>query len=481
MPVKLYEWDKNETGWIWIEVTPNKVINLILRSLNNLIHVNDNNEVYVDLQLEDWLESSDSLPIWVNVGRVLAADGRPVTGTLISWQTTSWDWVKVLYGDDWKLYVDNGTGEWNILQYELNAWLWIEIWDYYTNQWPAPVGFHIPTREELQALCDAMTALGLTSWGDDFKLYLKMPYAWICHNGVIGNKGTDWYYSSCNNRGDATDWRLSIYNNSVNISRWPKIEGRSIRCFKNSSIAPDLSWTILYDGSSVEQWAWIFHNTTDGLISISSDWSNWITIQDKNLWATIVYNDGDTLAQNNCWYFYQRWNNYGFAYDGVITTSSVKVDASWYWPKNYYSSNIFIDAGDSWDWSSVPNNNLRWWITWVIENAINNTWVLSVNGETWHVITKQPWVVEIEISEDGNWDARWNITWWTLIDGSVVLVSIDNLLTITDITSFYLSTDEVELVPWLASIANGDVFTWMYKEQNGTKGIFVWQKRTPTP
>lgn len=116
MVTRLYEWDKNETGWTWIEVTDNKVINLILRSLNNLIKVNDNNEVYVDLQLEDWIADDDTLPIWVNVGRVLAADGRPVTWTLISGQTTSGDRVKVLYGDDWDIYVDNGTGSFVLLQ-----------------------------------------------------------------------------------------------------------------------------------------------------------------------------------------------------------------------------------------------------------------------------------------------------------------------------------------------------------------------------
>lgn len=115
MVTRLYEWDKNETGWTWIEITANKVVNLILRSLNNLIHVNDNNEVYVDLQLEDWIADDDTLPIWVNVGRVLAADGRPVTWTLISWQTTSGDRVKVLYGDDWNIYVDNWTGTFTML------------------------------------------------------------------------------------------------------------------------------------------------------------------------------------------------------------------------------------------------------------------------------------------------------------------------------------------------------------------------------
>lgn len=109
MVTRIYEWDKNETGWTWIEVTPNKVINLILRSLNNLIKVNDNNEVYVDLQLEDWIENSDTLPIWVNVGRVLAADGWVATWTMISAVTSSWDQVTIIYGDDNKLYVDNWT------------------------------------------------------------------------------------------------------------------------------------------------------------------------------------------------------------------------------------------------------------------------------------------------------------------------------------------------------------------------------------
>ena len=121
MTVRIKEWVKDKTWWTWIEVTDNEVINLILRSLNNLIKVNDNNEVYTDLQLEDWIENSDTLPIWVNVGRVIQADGRPTTWTLISGQTTSWDRVKLLYGDNWNIYTDNGTGTWNILWTNVKA------------------------------------------------------------------------------------------------------------------------------------------------------------------------------------------------------------------------------------------------------------------------------------------------------------------------------------------------------------------------
>ena len=112
MPVSLYEWEKTVSWWDWIEVTSNKVINLILRELNNLIKINGNNEVYVDLQLDDNLQSSSTIPVGVNVWRVLQANGFPVTWTLITAKTTSWDTVKVLYGDDGKIRVDNGTGTW---------------------------------------------------------------------------------------------------------------------------------------------------------------------------------------------------------------------------------------------------------------------------------------------------------------------------------------------------------------------------------
>ena len=109
MTVRLTEWDKNETGWTAIEVTANKVINLLLRSENNLIWLDDN-EIYVDLQLEDWLTPNDTLPVWVTTWRIVENDWWDITWTMLSYKTTSWDYVLIVYWDDWKLYVDNWTG-----------------------------------------------------------------------------------------------------------------------------------------------------------------------------------------------------------------------------------------------------------------------------------------------------------------------------------------------------------------------------------
>lgn len=108
MVTRLYEWDKNETWWNAIEVTSNKVINLLLRSEDNLLKV-DQNELYCDLQLDSWVATTDTLPVWVNVGRVLAADGWVASWTMISAVTSSWDQVTIIYGDDNKLYIDNWT------------------------------------------------------------------------------------------------------------------------------------------------------------------------------------------------------------------------------------------------------------------------------------------------------------------------------------------------------------------------------------
>ena len=109
MVVKITEWEKTVSWWNAIEVTANKVINLLLRSENNLLKV-EQNELYCDLQLEDWLTTSDALPVGVTTGRVLEADWWVKSWTMLCFKTTSWDYVTWIYWDDGKLYIDNWTG-----------------------------------------------------------------------------------------------------------------------------------------------------------------------------------------------------------------------------------------------------------------------------------------------------------------------------------------------------------------------------------
>lgn len=119
MAVRITEWEKPITWGVWIEVTANKVVNLLLREENNLIKVDANNYVYTDLQLESWIAPEDALPVWVTTGRVVEADGWDVSGTMLAFKTTSGDQVIWIYWDDWKVYVDNWT--WTLKQIYLKS------------------------------------------------------------------------------------------------------------------------------------------------------------------------------------------------------------------------------------------------------------------------------------------------------------------------------------------------------------------------
>lgn len=111
---------------------------------------------------------------------------------------------------------------------------------------------------------------------------------------------------------------------------------------------------------------WIYWDEANWLISASSDWTNWVTMADKNVWATQVRERGDTITPSNGGNLYQWWNNYWFPMENATNTSWDTVDTTWYGPTNPYSSSTFILTYDN-DWSEPTNNNLRWNDTWTLE------------------------------------------------------------------------------------------------------------------
>jgi len=282
---------------------------------------------------------------------------------------------------------------------EYNAWEWITIWATHSDmQWPAPDGFHVPLTTEWQWLKTIMDWLGLTTSWDDWRINLHMPFAGGRRynsaspndQGSIGR-----YWSSSPYVSGSTINARHIYLDSSSVfvdNNHFRVFGFSVRCFKDSFELPTSSWAVI-NGTLWS--AWIFWNQTEWLISIT-DWTTGYTIMDKNLWATTVYNNWDTLSEANCGKYYQWGNNYWFAWTWSITTSSTQVDASNYWPNTanwYYESDTFIIGNSTpYDWSSVHNDNLRWWETqwtwiWWDWNTITNTGVLSVNGQTGDVTT----------------------------------------------------------------------------------------------
>lgn len=217
-------------------------------------------------------------------------------------------------------------------------------------KWPCPDGFHIPTKDEWTTIRGILTTLGLSSWSS-ITNYLKMPFAWrrINETAALLNQGSDGRYRSSEwNSSNRRAFYFYITSSSSSISDTGtyRAEWFSIRWFKDEPVTPDSSWAALYSNK-------IYHNSSLWLISISSDGTTRYTIADKNLWAANVWDYGN---------YYQRWNNYWFPSTWSVTTSSTLVNASDYWPWNYYSSSTFICIGDSpYDRSNVQNDNLRWW------------------------------------------------------------------------------------------------------------------------
>ena len=245
----------------------------------------------------------------------------------------------------------------------------IFIWEwkdsYKAMQWPCPSGFHVPMRDEFYAVLDVWTGLwGLNTEWNNFIMALKLPFAGRRYSSSANtaSQNTNGYYWASTRTASTNAHILSCKSSQVTVSNYVSGGWGCIRPFKDTPVIPTSSWTKLY-WTSIEAW-WIFWSSTDWLISMSSDWTNRITIADKNLWATQVWNSWDTLSEANCGKYYQRGNNYWFPRTWTISnTSSTQVDTTWYWPWNYYLDNTFIIGND--DWASPRNANLRWWATWI--------------------------------------------------------------------------------------------------------------------
>ena len=294
--------------------------------------------------------------------------------TSVNWQTwdvtiqtggnyTAGTWIEITNDEIWL----DGTYEWTYT-------------DYSAMQWPAPDGFHVPLKSEWEWLKTIMNWLGLTRWGSWIS-YLHMPFAGIrwSSNAAIGNQGSKSYYLSSSPHSNSARY-LFLSSSEVYTTYYDRANGFSVRCFKNSFELPTSSWTVI-------KWtlwsAWIFWDTVNWLISITGDGTTWYTIQDKNLWATTVYSDWNTLSEANCGKYYQWGNNYGFAWTWSVTTSSTQVNAQNYWPWNYYSSSTFITWNS--DWSSVQNDNLRWWEIWI--QTSSGSWSLVVWDKLYKIVT----------------------------------------------------------------------------------------------
>ena len=300
--------------------------------------------------------------------------------------------------------------------------MWVYIWDnnysdYSAMKGPCPGGYHIPTYNEHVSLKNIMQTLGIP-YSTDYELYLHMPFKWWMRkygNGSVGYTTQSSYWSCSKSSNAWYAWYLtgSTGGTTSGVTTSNNGYGRRanwnhIRPFRDTPITLDSPNVVSF--AQTYSWtgdAWVYEFTLTSweiVVSITADWVSWITIANKNLWATTMYISWDTASEANCWKFYQWGNNYWFPFTWSITTSSTRVDASSYWPWNYYSSSTFItNSTNPADWSSVQNDNLRWWETGVKHMSdLKNAYIGEPRTE--YTLTDVPtWDVNKYISIAKSW------------------------------------------------------------------------------
>ena len=403
MATRIKDWMIPYTWWQWIEITNNHVINVLLRKFNNLIQVNGDRELYVDLQLPEWIQPDDDFPVWVTTGKILAEDWWYQSWIILNWKTTSWDYIRFIYANDWKLYYDPWT------------WVWIEFWT-----WWGWVQINVATA----------STLWIIKLGTDTKqtIVAELPSteAWRTYpvqlnadnQAVVNIPWTDTKYTAGTN--------VSIdQNNEISVTL------PNVLVYKGT--VQDLSdlpasWTV-WDTYFVEWEDWMY----------SWDWTQWsyvwwTWIDTSNFFdKTVDTSDDITQGTTNLFVTQQEKNTWNgkqdpiSAWDGIDITNNVVSNTLPFDPDNAGSLGQFLKkTNDGYAWADIP----WWWGGWgssytagdgidITNNVISNTAMFNPlnQGRTGQVLKKSG-------TNSYYWaDESWWGGWW---DSNVKLFTLES-------------------------------------------------------
>ena len=302
-----------------------------------MIHVNEDNELYVDLQLDAWIQPSDDFPVWVTTWKILQEDWWQQSWIILNWKTTSWDYVRFIYANDGKLYYDPWT------------WVWIEIWAWWgwvqinvataTSLWLIKLGTDTQQTESPVVATSISGRTYPVQLNADNQAVVNIPWenttytAWA--NIVIDQ----------NNVISTTIPQALVYKGSVNgLSDLPA------------------SWTV-WDTYFVEwedamySWDWNQWNYVWGTwIDVTDLFNKAIDTSDDIVeWTTNLF---VTQAEKDLWNSKQ---DHLTAWDGIDITNNVVSNTAKFDPSNAGSLGQFLKKTNSgYAWADIP----WWWGGW---------------------------------------------------------------------------------------------------------------------
>lgn len=364
---------------------------------------------------------------------------------------------------------------------------WI-LWNL-ANKWPCDSGFHIPTKNELISFKTAMfNVSGSSTFMNDptsYQNYLFFPPSYYLNRSTWTLNTQYWPVRlwSCT----MTDYQnaYAFYideNNNIDTKQEKPANWFNIRAFKDEPEQPDSSWTTLYESGQ----GGIYWNQTKWLISlVSPAWCT--TIQDKNVWATTVWQPWDTVDDNNAGLFYQFWNNYWFPYSWATEFyTSTRSLSEIYWPDNPYLDSRFVKVSTS-NWfanNQTRSENMRWqqqsW-TKILTEPKSISYKLATGIEVWHntqlwlySFTQDYWNTWTTIADKDLWanyiGQQWNVFQrWNnhefpysgTITTSSTTLNIDNYWPLNPLdSSTYISKTSASLAPYSTTYSTSPYTYW---------------------
>ena len=476
MSVRIKEGMIPYTWWIGIEVTDNHVINLLLREANNLIHVNEDNEVYVDLQLDDGILPDADFPVGVTTGKILQSDWWQQSWLILNWKTTSWDYNRLIYANDWNVYIDIGDGNWILL------WEWGSILDCNTKT------FYISSTSDLTTAQDAYdwyrqgkNAIIYFEYGsptnpiylvydeinspEHLLVFRAMPHTWIdaVHWWTvisapsvtleIGSNNTVTSVGYANTVNQFLEPNRNYLNPFIPTLDWDPTTKKYVDdelalkqdiltagnniTIQNNVISANLTnvytykWSVPDYASLPSSWqnVWDVYYTLDTGISYAWNWSTWMSMWsfvDLSNYFNKVNDDSDDITE---------WSVHLFCTSIEKTYWNSKQDALTAWNGITINGNTIsadpytAGTGISISWNQVDNtlpfnpDN-----AWVIGQILQKTsegyeWknfpnvVSSVNGQSWAVTVDEfepsnTWTVGQVLKRTANGYGWYPESWW---------------------------------------------------------------------
>lgn len=341
------------TWWDGIEITNNHVINVLLRELNNLIHVNEDRELYVDLQLDDWIQPDDDFPVGVTTGKILQEDWWIQSWIILNWKTTSGDYVRFIYANDGKLYYDPWT------------WIWIEIW------WWGSVQINVATASSLWLIKlgsdTQQTESQVTATSVSGRTY---PVQLNADNQAVVNVPWEEYLSLVEAQGGVdvslvTTWEKYTWNHKQDkLTAWA-----NITIDQNNEISATIPSALIYKGTvndlSDLPSSWTVGDTyfvvwEDGMYSWT--WTQWDYVWGTGIDTSDLFNKtidtSDDIVQGTT---------------NLFVTASEKADWNWKQDPIQAGQNITIDP-DGVTINAIDTKYTAWdWINIDVNNVISNT------------------------------------------------------------------------------------------------------------